>query len=468
VSTDTGTHLAAATSLVPSPPEASVAPPVIVAADWPYDVQQVRADFPILSRRIHGGMDGAGRADGGVPLVYLDSAATSQKPAAVLNAEREYNERHNANVHRGIHTLAEEATALYEGARQKVATFLGAADPREIIFSKNVTEGLNLLAHAIGSRLRPGDEVVVTEMEHHSNLVPWQLACQRSGATLRWFGLTDDGRLDLERADAEGLINSRTKVVAFVHQSNILGTVNPVAEIVGRARAVGALTVLDGAQSVPHGLVGVKGAEGDIAGPAKTVAELGVDFLGFTSHKMLGPTGIGGLWGRYDLLAELPPFLGGGDMVDVVTMGATTYAAPPHRFEAGTPPIAQAVGLGAAVDYLSALGIGRVARHEHLITEYALGALAEIPGLRVIGPPSAQGRGAAISFALPGIHPHDTGQLLDERGIAVRVGQHCARPVCLRYGVPATTRLSAHVYTTTQEIDALVEGLHTVQRFFSK
>jgi cysteine desulfurase/selenocysteine lyase len=241
-----------------------------------------------------------------------------------------------------------------------------------------------------------------------------------------------------------------------------------VDEIVRRAKAVGAITILDGAQSVPHGLVGVSSREGDIPGPATTVAELGVDFLGFTSHKMLGPTGIGGLWGRYDLLAELPPFLGGGEMVDVVTMGRTTYAAPPHRFEAGTPPIAQAVGLGAAVDYLSALGIGRIARHEHLITEYALDRLAEIPGLRVIGPPTADGRGAAISFALPGIHPHDTGQLLDERGIAVRVGQHCARPVCLRYEVPATTRLSAHVYTSTEEIDALVEGLQTVSEFFTR
>ncbi len=293
------------------------------ATDWPYDVQKVRADFPILTRRIHDG----------VPLVYLDSAATSQKPRAVLDAEREYNERHNANVHRGIHTLAEEATALYEGAREKVATFLGAADPREIIFTKNVTEGLNLLARSIGDGLRPGDEVVVTEMEHHSNLVPWQLACERSGATLRWFGLTDDGRLDLAAADAGGLINERTKAVVFVHQSNILGTVNPVGEIVRRAKAVGAITILDGAQSVPHGLVGVSSREGDIPGPAQTVADLGVDFLGWTGHKMLGPTGIGGLWGRYELLAELPPFLGGGEMVDVVAMAGTTYAAPPHRFE---------------------------------------------------------------------------------------------------------------------------------------
>ena len=271
----------------------------------------------------------------------------------MLDAEREYNERHNANVHRGIHTLAEEATALYEAGRDKIAGLLGATDRREIIFSKNITESLNLLAQSIGAGLKPGDEVVVTEMEHHSNLVPWQLACERSGATLRWFSLTDDGRLDLEAADRDGLINSRTKVVAFVHQSNILGTINPVAEVVARAKAVGALTILDGAQSVPHGLVGVRDQPGDLAGPAQTVGDLGVDFLGFTSHKMLGPTGIGGLWGRYELLAELPPFLGGGEMVDIVTMAKTTYAEPPHRFEAGTPPIAQAVGLGAAVDYMT-------------------------------------------------------------------------------------------------------------------
>ena len=448
--------LATETSLVPAAPEADASASTIAAADWPYDVDKIRADFPILGRTIHDG----------VPLVYLDSAATAQKPQAVLDAERDYNEWHNANVHRGIHTLAEEATALYEGAREKIAAFLGTSDPREILFAKNITESLNLLAFSIGSTLRPGDEVVVTEMEHHSNLVPWQLACQRSGATLRWFSLTEDGRLDLEAADREGLINERTKVVAFVHQSNILGTVNPVDEIVRRAKAVGALTILDGAQSVPHGLVG---ADGDFPGHARSVTDLGVDFVGFTGHKMLGPTGIGGLWGRYELLAELPPFLGGGEMVDIVTMGATTFAAPPHRFEAGTPPIAQAVGLGAAVDYLSAIGLGRVARHEHLITEYTLARLGEIPGLRVIGPATAEDRGAAISFALPGgIHPHDTGQLLDERGIAVRVGQHCARPVCLRYGVPATTRMSAHVYTTTAEIDALMEGLGAVVRFFSK
>jgi len=404
------------------------------------DVDIVRKDFPILGRLIHGDR----------PLVYLDSAATSQKPTAVLDAEREYYEWHNANVHRGIHTLAEEATALYEGGRDKVAALLNAADRREVVFTKNATEALNLLAYTLGSRLRPGDEVVVTEMEHHSNLVPWQMACQRSGATLKWFGLTEDGRLDLR----DGVITERTKVVSFVHQSNILGTINDVAAVTRRARAVGATVVLDACQSVPH--LGVD------------VQALGVDFIAFSGHKMLGPTGIGVLWGRYDLLAELPPFLGGGEMIELVEMSGSTFAAPPHRFEAGTPPIAQVVGIGAAADYLRALGMDAVEAHERLITSYALDRLGDVPGLRVIGPPTPEGRGGAISFALPGVHPHDVGQLLDESGIAVRVGQHCARPVCVRYSVPATTRASFAVYTTTAEVDALVEGLSRVQRLFSR
>ncbi len=404
------------------------------------DVELVRKDFPILGRLIHGDR----------PLVYLDSAATSQKPTAVLDAEREYYEWHNANVHRGIHTLAEEATALYEGGRDKVAALLNATDRREVVFTKNATEALNLLAHTLGSRLRPGDEVVVTEMEHHSNLVPWQLACERSGATLKWFGLTEDGRLDLR----DGIITERTKVVSFVHQSNILGTINDVAAVSAQARAVGATVVLDACQSVPH--LGVD------------VQVLDVDFIAFSGHKMLGPTGIGVLWGRYELLAELPPFLGGGEMIELVEMSGSTFAAPPHRFEAGTPPIAQVVGLGAAADYLRALGMDAVEAHERLITSYALDRLGDVPGLRVIGPPTLEGRGGAISFALPGVHPHDVGQLLDEEGIAVRVGQHCARPVCVRYSVPATTRASFAVYTTTDEINALVEGLTRVQRLFGR
>ncbi|AEH09168.1 MULTISPECIES: cysteine desulfurase [Protofrankia] len=421
-----------------------------------YDVERVRKDFPILARRVHDDR----------PLVYLDSAASSQKPTRVLDAERDYYELHNANVHRGIHTLAEEATALYENARDKLAAFIGAPRRDEIVFAKNSSEALNLVAYAMSNaatsgpeaerfRLGPGDEVAITEMEHHSNLVPWQMLCRRTGATLRWIGITDDGRLDLSNLDQ--VINERTKLVSFVHQSNILGTVNPVATLVARAREVGALVVLDGSQSVPHM-------------PVDVVA-LDVDFLAFTGHKMCGPTGIGVLWGRGELLAAMPPFLGGGEMIELVTMESSTYADPPHRFEAGTPMIAQAVGLGAAVDYLTDLGMDAIAAHEHDVTAYALEQLTAVPGLRIIGPTDAVDRGGAVSFVLTGsdgraLHPHDVGQLLDELGIAVRVGQHCARPVCLRFGVPATTRASFHLYSTRSEVGALVEGLGHVGRFF--
>ena len=402
------------------------------------DVARVRKDFPILDREVRPG----------VPLVYLDNAATSQKPTQVLDAMRDYYEQHNANVHRGIHTLAEEATALYEGARDKVARFINAAAPAEVVFTKNSTEALNLLAHVLP--FGPGDEVVVTEMEHHSNLVPWQLACQRVGATLKWIGLTDDGRLDL--ADLDRVITPRTKVVSFVHQSNLLGTINPVDVVAAKARSVGAVVVLDCSQSVPH--MGVD------------VQALGVDAIAFTAHKMLGPTGIGVLWAPLARLEEWPPFLGGGEMIDEVTMAGSTWAVPPHKFEAGTPPIAEAVGLAAAVDYLTDLGMDNVWAHEHALTSYALDALESVEGLTIIGPTTAEHRGGAISFALAGIHPHDVGQMLDEHGVAVRVGHHCARPACLRYGVPATTRASVHLYSTTDEIDRLVEGLDRVKAFF--
>jgi cysteine desulfurase / selenocysteine lyase len=405
-----------------------------------FDVDRVRKDFPILDREVRPG----------VPLVYLDNAATSQKPQQVLDAMHDYYERHNANVHRGIHTLAEEATALYEGARDKVTTFVNAPDRAEVVFTKNSSEALNLLSYVLP--LKAGDEVVVTEMEHHSNLVPWQLAAGRTGATLKWIGLTDDGRLDL--ADLDRVITERTKVVAFVHQSNLLGTVNPVDLVVARAKAVGAFTVLDASQSVPH--MGVD------------VQALGVDAVAFTGHKMCGPTGIGVLWARRALLEVLPPFLGGGEMIDEVTMAGSTYAELPHKYEAGTPPIAQAVGLGAAVDYLTDLGMDAVREHEMQLTSYALDALQTIDGLRIIGPTTSEDRGGAISFALPGIHPHDVGQLLDEDGVAVRVGHHCARPACLRYGVPATTRASVHCYTTVADVDALVRGLHKVKEFFAR
>ncbi|HTW18832.1 MAG TPA: cysteine desulfurase [Mycobacteriales bacterium] len=403
-----------------------------------YDVEVVRKDFPILQREVRPG----------VPLVYLDSAATAQKPLAVLDAMRDYNEHHNANVHRGIHTLAEEATALYEDARAKVAAFVNAPDPREIVFAKNSSEALNLMAHVLP--FGAGDEVVITEMEHHSNIVPWQLACQRAGATLKWVGLTEDGRLDL--ADLDRVITDRTKVVAFVHQSNLLGTVNPVDAVVARARAVGAYTVLDASQSVPHSPV--------------DVAALGVDAVAFTGHKMCGPTGIGALWARLDLLEQLPPFLGGGEMIDEVTMSGSTFAPPPHKFEAGTPPIAQAVGLGAAVDYLSALGMPAVHAHEQALTAYLLDGVQTVPGLRVIGPTTTEHRGGAVSFVMDGIHPHDVGQVLDQYGVAVRVGHHCARPACLRYGVPATSRASLHLYSNVNDVDALVDGLGRVRGFF--
>ncbi len=414
------------------------------------DTDRIRADFPILSRTVRNGR----------PLVYLDSGATSQKPTAVLDAERAFYERHNAAVHRGAHALSEEATDAYEDARAKVAAFIGA-QPDVVVFTKNATEGINLVAYALSNatlggetdrrlRVGPGDEVVVTEMEHHANLVPWQELCRRTGATLRWFGLTDDGRLDL--SNLAELVNERTKVLAFVHQSNILGTINPVEPLVARAREVGAMVVLDACQSVPHLPV--------------DVTELGVDFLVFSGHKMCGPTGVGVLWGRRELLEALPPFLTGGSMIELVRMEGTTFAPPPQRFEAGTPNVAQAVALGAAVDYLTAVGMDEIAAHEHALTEQALDALLGVDGVRVLGPTTADARGGAVSFALDGLHPHDVGQVLDDLGIAVRVGHHCAAPVCRRYSVPATTRATFYLYTTPDEVDALVSGLDEVKRFF--
>jgi len=409
------------------------------------DVAKVRADFPILGRTVNGH-----------PLVYLDSANTSQKPRPVLDAMAEHYARHNANVARSVHTLGTEATEAYEGARAKVAAFIGAASPDEVVFTKNSTEAINLAAYAFSRTregrfaLRPGDEVVISEMEHHSNIVPWQLLCERTGARLRWFGITDGGRLDESNLDE--LVNERTKIVSYVHVSNILGTVNPTARITERARQVGALVLLDCSQSAPHLPV--------------SVADLGADLIAFTGHKMCGPTGIGVLWGRGELLAEMPPFLGGGSMIETVTMERTTFAAPPARFEAGTPPIAQAVGLGAAVDYLSGIGMTAVAWHEKELVTYALDALATVPGLRVFGPASPVGRGGTISFALDGVHPHDVGQVLDARGVQVRVGHHCARPVCARFGVAAMTRASFYLYTTTEEVDALVRALEEVREVF--
>jgi len=410
------------------------------------DVEKIRADFPILDRQING-----------KPLVYLDSGNTSQKPRQVIDAIREHYERHNANVARSVHTLGTEATEAYERARGKIAAFVGAADAGEIVFAKNSTEAINLVAHAFSGaagdprfRLGPGDEIVISEMEHHSNIVPWQLLAQRTGATVRWFGITDDGRLDLSRLDE--LVNERTKLVSVVHYSNILGTINPIERIAARAHEVGALVLADGSQSVPHLPVDVQA--------------LGVDLVAFTGHKMLGPTGIGALWGRAELLDAMPPFLGGGSMIETVEMAGSTFLPPPARFEAGTPPIAQAIGLGEAVDYLTAVGMENVRAYEKQLTAYALDALQSVPGLRIIGPATAEDRGATLSFTVDGVHPHDVGQVLDDEGVEVRVGHHCARPTCVRFGVPATTRASFYLYTTTDEIDALVRGLDSVRKVF--
>ncbi|MGW7685957.1 cysteine desulfurase [Kribbella sp. NPDC054772] len=406
----------------------------------PLDLQSVRADFPILSRELAGGF----------PLVYLDSANSSQKPRQVVQAIEDHYLKHNANVARAMHQLGAEATAAYEGGRDKVAAFLGAPSRDEIVFTKNASEALNLAAHTLGASLKPGDVVVISEMEHHSNIVPWQLACERTGATLKWFGVTEDGRLDT--SNIEELLTENTKVVALTWVSNALGTINPISDIAAKAHAVGATVVVDASQAVPQLPV--------------DVSTLGADMLVFTGHKVVGPTGIGVLWGRYDLLASLPPFLGGGEMIEVVRMTGSTYAPPPARFEAGTPPIAQAVGLGAALDYLSGIGMDKIAAHEHAIVEYALEGLKTVPGLKLLGPTDAKDHGGAISFELDGVHPHDVSTVLDTRGIAVRAGHHCARPVHERFGMQSSTRASFYLYTTPEEIDALVDGLGFVRSFF--
>lgn len=406
------------------------------------DVKTIRRDFPILSRRL-----------GSHPLVYLDSANTSQKPESVIDAVDRHYREHNANVARAMHALGSEATQAYEGARARIVGFIGAAGPDEVVFTKNASEALNLAAGTLGARLGPGDEVVVSVLEHHSNLVPWQMVCGRTGATLRWFDITEEGRLDLDAAEREGLINERTRVVSLAWVSNVLGTVNPIARIAEQAHAVGAVMVADGSQGVPQ--------------LPTDVSALGVDLLAFTGHKMLGPTGIGVLWGRRALLEELPPFLGGGEMIGVVRMEGSTWAEVPHKFEAGTPPIAQAVGLGAAVDYLTGIGMDRVAAHEHEITQYALEQLGGIPAVHVMGPLEAVDRGGAISFTVDGVHPHDLMQLLDSRGVAVRGGHHCAEPLHRRLGVQSSARASGYLYTTRAEIDALCEAVVWAHDFFT-
>jgi len=419
------------------------------------DVDRIRRDFPILHRTVRDGQR----------LVYLDSGATSQKPTAVLDAERAFYERCNAGVHRGAHALAEEATDAYEDARARIAGFVGAR-ANDLVFTKNATEALNLAAYAFSNAtalaqwpgqapdprfvLGPGDRVVVTEMEHHANLVPWQEVCRKTGATLSWIPLTDDGRLDL--ASIDEIIDPSTKVVSVVHQSNILGTLNPVRFLMDRAHAVGAIGIVDACQSIPHMAVDVE--------------DIGADLIAWSGHKMLGPTGIGLLWGRPEVLQSMPPFLSGGSMIEMVTMQASTFAPPPQRFEAGTPVVAQAVGLAAAASYLAEIGMDDIAAHEHRLTAYALAALGDLPGVRIIGPAEPRDRGSAISFVVDGLHPHDVGQVLDSRGVAVRVGHHCAWPTCRRFGVPATTRISPYLYNDERDIDAAVDGIVAAQEFF--
>jgi cysteine desulfurase/selenocysteine lyase len=408
------------------------------------DLEVVRKDFPILERQVAGGQ----------PLVYLDSANTSQKPQVVIDAMVDHLEHHNANVARAMHTLGAEATAAFEAARDKVAAFLNAPSREEVIFSKNASEGINLVANTLAwpgpLEVGPGDRVVITEMEHHSNIVPWQLLTQRKGAELRWFGLTDDGRLDL--SDIDEVITENTKVVSLAWVSNMLGTINPVAEIARRAHEVGAMVLLDASQAAPQLPVDVQAVD--------------CDFLVFTGHKVTGPTGIGVLWGRAELLGQLPPFLGGGEMIETVAMERSTYAGIPHKFEAGTPPIVEAVGLGTALDYISEIGLDTIHRHEQAVTGYLLEGLSSLPGVTVMGPREVAERGGAVSFEVDGVHPHDVAQLLDSRGIAIRAGHHCAKPAHKRFGVQSSARASSYLYTTPAEIDALVEGIAYTQKYF--
>lgn len=433
-----------------------------------FDVNTVRSDFPILNRT----------AADGSSLIYFDSGATSQRPQQVMDAETSFVLGSNAAVKRGAHQLAEAATDAYEDARETIAEFIGAASANEVVFTKNATEALNLVAYALGNgddttpeRLRVGadDEILITEMEHHANLVPWQELARRTGATLRWIPLTDDFQLDLTELDT--LLNERTKVVAFTHQSNVTGTINPVATLVEAAKKVGALTVLDACQSVPHMPVDVQ--------------KLGVDFLAFSGHKMLAPTGIGVLWGRYELLKDLPPFLLGGSMIEIVTMERTTYAEPPARFEAGTPPTSQAVALAAACEYLTELGMDNVAAHQARLVERAIAGLNRIDGVRIIGPGlhasglndagqhdggterTSTERTGAVAFTIDGLHPHDVGQVLDSQGVLVRVGHHCAWPLHRRYGIHGSTRASFSVYNTEAEVDALIEAVQKTIDYFN-
>lgn len=404
------------------------------------NVDEIRKDFPIFQRE----------TKPGTPLVYLDSTATSQKPLAVIEAMDNYYRRSNANIHRGVHTLAEEATSMYEQARVKIARFINAPSAHQIIYTRNTTESINLVAYSWArANLKAGDLVVLTEMEHHSNLVPWQILEAERGIELDFIPVTEDGLLDLETYKV--LLAREPKLISFTHMSNVLGTINPAAEIIRLAHKAGAVTLVDAAQSVPHLKVDVQ--------------TLDADFLAFSAHKMCGPTGIGILYGKMDLLEAMPPFLGGGDMIKEVKLRSYRPNTLPYKFEAGTPAIAEAVGFGAAVDYLSSLGMDAVATHEHEITEYALERLEEVPGVRVFGP-GAERKGGVAAFTLEGVHPHDVAQILDQDGIAVRAGHHCAQPLHEKFGLPATSRASFYLYNTKEEVDLLINGIYKVKQLF--
>jgi cysteine desulfurase/selenocysteine lyase len=406
-----------------------------------FDVLALRREFPILRQQVHG-----------KPLAFLDSAASSQKPARVIAALEDYYERYNANVHRGVYSLSEEATFAFERARGKVAKFIGASSPKEIVFTRNTTEAINLVARAWGdANVRTGDRILLSVMEHHSNLVPWQMLAQRTGAQLDYLQIDGQGRLALESLDT--LLTERTKLVALTHQSNVLGTINPVREIAVRAHDVGALVLVDAAQSIPHMPVDVQA--------------LSADFLAFSGHKMCAPTGIGALWGRRKLFEAMPPFLGGGSMIKTVSLHETTYADIPARFEAGTPAIGEAIALGEAIDFLSALGMDKIYAHEQYLLGYALERLSEVDGLRIYGPMTVEGRGAAVSFTLDDIHPHDMAAVLDGEGVAVRAGHHCCQPLHALLDVPATTRASFYLYNIPEEVDRLVVGLEKARKLFA-
>ncbi len=415
-------------------------PPVSPSALSPvFDVARVRADFPILRREVHG-----------KPLVYLDNAATTQKPQAVLDALIRYYTSSNANVHRGVHMLSQLATDEYEGAREKIRAFFNAASVQEIVYTRNSTEGINLVAHAFGAaRVRSGDEVLISAMEHHSNIVPWQLLCERSGARLRVAPIDDRGELLLD--EFEALVGPRTRIVAIAHMSNALGTINPVADIVRIAHREGAAVLIDGSQAAYHMPVDVRA--------------LDCDFYVATGHKLYGPTGIGVLYGKAALLDELPPFMGGGDMIRSVTFEGSTWNELPHKFEAGTPNIAGAIGLGVALDYISSIGLPEIAQHEHDLLEYATEIVSDVPGVRLIG--TARRKASVVSFVLEGVHPHDIGTVVDREGIAIRTGHHCAQPVMDRFGVPATARASLAMYNTREDVDALGRALRRVREVFA-